>query len=1568
MGGTTFGSTDVSNNTGNTTFRIGNNAGVVFVNGDIDMSGGPGIAAPINRIRNVRDPIEIQDVATKYYVDKQVLAIQQFDLSMGPTGPIGPPGIGDAGLPGPGGASGPTGCTGPRGPTGDVIGVAGLPGPTGAAGATGVMGPAGATGAIGPVGAKGDQGIQGVQGIQGSNGAILWLNPDGDSTTNQLITDSYLLSTVPMNSVMRTVGPISVSATYGNANRTIPGSRFYNTATQVSTLTVIPSGVWSLNLYANVPSNSDANQISLYAALFMISGTTNQPSPDSLIIETKDGGDPGFYPPRAAYLPDHVKYISQSWSGTTNILDNSGGVIINSATRKLYKIDMPVEFTSIQDSSGNRANVYVQLQIYIKNTKDRNQTASVSLYFQTDPDTNQTTYSYLQTTFGAVGIPGPQGPTGSLGPAGTPGVTGQAGITGTTGAAGPTGFAGPAGPIGPLGPTGPTGPAGQSTSFGEQYSVQYRSNPGSATDAVGAFGGTRNFRYEPGGYTKSVSDATQGSVILNDLACRSIHSPFYVEDPSSSITGTRPRTFIRGGEVSGIPNNNYVIIASGRDSTNVSQNTPGSAADITHGVKLIHNYDDSTARINLHNGEKASSKIGMKFDLVSGNIISSQDQFCIVYDSGAVGVGGMTPSQMTDLALSGLNRKLHIRGNVMVGSHPGTTQADNAMIMLNRPTNLPATTAYPGIYHRDISSANAPSFNVGSTDVSGLSIFSPNFITFQTGRGATQNNSIVINTAGDVSVLGRTNLTGAVSVGKGFTSVTTHDGLIPVIDISGTMSLSSAITNYIDQPRVKLISNANMKNSDIPTFSQSVNEIRGVVASLDSGFLRLCAQTPSNSCIELIGENNSSSAAKFNNSVRISTGGQDAMIINGSRNVGIGTSEPGTGIRLDVVGTARVNSGAVANNALTTTGRVGINNASPGFALDVSGGAKLVSTGGLATNIALTTTGWVGINNASPGVALDVSGGANLVSTGGSTTNNALTTTGRVGINNASPGVALDVSGGANLVSTGGSTTNNALTTTGRVGINNASPGVALDVSGSVRFGSPTSTTLPNGFFVRTGGSNWRDYIPLHIAVYDNIIRWNGQDTQWYDINNNSANEIAIQYSYFAGYWLNANRAVVGTTFSVESYAIIDNGYEGSSIEYMRSTFTFRATTLNNDGVVTGYTGRLSTFSDPNTFYNLTPRQDGIIAGVAIGNVVLNVTGTARIAGQLDMFNKKIINVAYPSDGQDAVNKYYVDNSITTITNNGPTAEAVNPLIDTFLRSNGLYIAYYNYVYINKGLQVYGNSEATSSSALNLPYLSPSYQTGTINIYANYYGGYTYWKFSDKRLKKNITPLNADKMIDIIRKIQPVTYNHSDLNINTKGVGFIAQDLVEIFPESIHYSTNAIPNNQISGELCNIDNIIDSFLLGFKDINKDLNYLLLSTNNSLQFDTNCSCISKNIYLFRIVDGDNKYDIFINSDEYISQDNKFNYIIGATLDVYRNLVLPQKIEIFGQYINNFMSLHYDSIWTVATGAIQEVDRQQQADKARIAELENQVSTLEATVATQQSLINDILERLKALERA
>jgi hypothetical protein len=1017
MGGTTFGSTDVSNNVGNTTLRIGNNAGVIYINGDIDMSGGANVGAPINRIRNVRDPIADQDVATKFYVDERVgaIAIPGGDIAKGPTGPEGPPGIGIAGTNGSAGPIGYTGPTGPLGATGSSFGVKGPTGDRGGTGSTGANGAAGATGPIGPNGEKGEQGTQGTQGIQGSNGTILWLNPDGDSPTNQLITDSYLLSKVPINASVRTVGPISVSATYGNVNKIIPASRFFNTAIEVSTLAVIPSGVWVLNLYANVPSNSDANQVALYAAVFMISGTTNQPSPDSLVIETKDGGDAGYYPPRAAYLPDHVKYIGKSWASMENVLTSNTdtankGAVIDGTSRKLYKVEMPVEFITLKDASGNRENVYVQLQIYIRNTKEANQTANVSLYFQTDATTNETTYSYLQTTFGAVGIQGIPGSTGSTGAKGDNGLIGPAGPAGATGSAGPTGIAGPVGPRGSQGPTGVTGPAGSSNSNGVQYAVQYRGNQSTGVnDNNGNFLGNTNFRYEPTGYTPRLTDASAGSVVLNDLACNSIHSPVYVQDATISGSGTtRPRTYIRGGELvnSGTfaERSNYVVLASGTDTRNeLNSKIAASLNDITNGIKMIHNFDTKKVVFQVHDEDHISGRVGLQFDLSGatnlGNISAAQDQFCIVRSSGAVGVGGITASQLSSSTYNALNRMLHVRGNVMVGSHPGSATADLSagMVLLNKSTITPTgmLSGYPGIYHRKIANSTEATGLGGSTNSieaadEGLGFISPNFITFQTGSSLQK--SIVINNAGVVSVTGRTNLNGAVTVNKNFATVETHDNLAPVMDISGTLSVSTGAPDFTDVPRIKLISRGIASNSSIPSLAQTPtastsNEIRGVSSNTTnaSGFLRLSAQTPAYSCIDLIGVNTHTPA--YNNAVRISTGGFERMIVNGSGNVGIGTNAPT--VPLEVAGNA------IVRNSV----RIGSTTA-PTVALDVTGVAKITAPS--ATSTALTTTGRIGVNTAGPTVPLEVTGDA------------ILRDSVRIGSTTA-PTVPLDVTGAAKV-------------------------------------------------------------------------------------------------------------------------------------------------------------------------------------------------------------------------------------------------------------------------------------------------------------------------------------------------------------------------------------------------------------------------------------------------------------------------------------------------------------------------------------------------------------------------
>ena len=58
----------------------------------------------------------------------------------------------------------------------------------------------------------------------------------------------------------------------------------------------------------------------------------------------------------------------------------------------------------------------------------------------------------------------------------------------------------------------------------------------------------------------------------------------------------------------------------------------------------------------------------------------------------------------------------------------------------------------------------------------------------------------------------------------------------------------------------------------------------------------------------------------------------------------------------------------------------------------------------------------------------------------------------------------------------------------------------------------------------------------------------------------------------------------------------------------------------------------------------------------------------------------------------------------------------------------------------------------------------------------------------------------------------------------------------------------------------------------------------------------------------------------------------------------------QLFVYGQEVNDFVFLKKDAIWTVATSALQEVDRQQQADKVRIADLESRIEALEAQLAS------------------
>ena len=71
-----------------------------------------------------------------------------------------------------------------------------------------------------------------------------------------------------------------------------------------------------------------------------------------------------------------------------------------------------------------------------------------------------------------------------------------------------------------------------------------------------------------------------------------------------------------------------------------------------------------------------------------------------------------------------------------------------------------------------------------------------------------------------------------------------------------------------------------------------------------------------------------------------------------------------------------------------------------------------------------------------------------------------------------------------------------------------------------------------------------------------------------------------------------------------------------------------------------------------------------------------------------------------------------------------------------------------------------------------------------------------------------------------------------------------------------------------------------------------------------------------------------------------------------MKISSNEEISEEIFVYGQKVNNYHTIQKDRIFTTGISALQEVDRQQQADKQRIATLESQLAS--------------VLARLDALE--
>ena len=174
---------------------------------------------------------------------------------------------------------------------------------------------------------------------------------------------------------------------------------------------------------------------------------------------------------------------------------------------------------------------------------------------------------------------------------------------------------------------------------------------------------------------------------------------------------------------------------------------------------------------------------------------------------------------------------------------------------------------------------------------------------------------------------------------------------------------------------------------------------------------------------------------------------------------------------------------------------------------------------------------------------------------------------------------------------------------------------------------------------------------------------------------------------------------------------------------------------------------------------------------------------------------------------------------------------------------------------------------------------------------------------SDNRIKTNITDINDNSALQQILLLEPKTYNY--INFIERGsdvvYGFLAQQVKDVFPNSVKLITDYIPNVYKKYNISN--NIITT--------DEDLTNLL-SNNDKIQIIEKYTEKKDNYQILEITSNSIKIDKSINYDECfiygkevddfhtLSKEYIFTLNVCATQDLYK--IIQQQQETINQLIN------------------------------------------------------------------
>jgi hypothetical protein len=226
--------------------------------------------------------------------------------------------------------------------------------------------------------------------------------------------------------------------------------------------------------------------------------------------------------------------------------------------------------------------------------------------------------------------------------------------------------------------------------------------------------------------------------------------------------------------------------------------------------------------------------------------------------------------------------------------------------------------------------------------------------------------------------------------------------------------------------------------------------------------------------------------------------------------------------------------------------------------------------------------------------------------------------------------------------------------------------------------------------------------------------------------------------------------------------------------------------------------------------------------------------------------------------------------------------------------------------------------------------------------------------YSDIRIKDNIVDIDDGNALSVLRQIQPKTYGYIDKfqKGNQNVIGFIAQDVKAVLPKAVSIIKYTIPNFytlcQISStDASNIMLLTSPIDLSWNALHDACGNVCVDTNRNASSDAS----GNKHFKIRLYDKDNN-EMDVMTVNIVDTKN-------VLIDITDKNISQGTYFLYGQEVDNFHSLDKMAIFTVATAALQEVDRKQQADA-------NQLQAQSLQIQEQAVQIQTQAERISTLE--